>query len=177
MGLKWKKFFVPGVSGALLGFAAVLARRRSRRSKASQSLDLRGNSRRILMITEEQLRPYRGQEYLSRVLYTCEPSAFKVWRFLRPSSEGEEEPSQRIYHVTPVIEFKSTDGEPVEIVREEKFYATLHALAGGELFPETITRGALIEFHRCHVGGSMNGIETGEKVVSRSPVATVEVMD
>ena len=75
-----------------------------------------------------------------------------------------------------VIEFKSSDGEEVEVLQEEKFYATLHCLIAGRVSADRIAEGALIEFHKCHVGGSMNGIETGEKVVSRSPVAHFELL-
>ncbi len=107
MGLKWKKFIFPGVSGALIGFAAVLARRRSRRRRAFTAHDLRGSEKKLLIVTEEQARPYRGREYLSRVIYTCEPSRFKVWRFLHSSGENDgEAASQRIYHISPLIEFR-----------------------------------------------------------------------
>ena len=175
MGLEWRKYLFPGVSGALVGFAAVLARRRSRRRRAPVAQDVRGSEKRILIVTEEQARPYRGREYLSRVSYTCEPSRFKVWRFLHSSEENDgEAASQRIYHIAPVIEFKSSDGEEAEVVQEEKFYATLHGLIAGRVTPDKIAESALIEFHKCHVGGSMNGVETGEKVVSRSPVACLE---
>ena len=59
MGLRWRKFLGPGVSGALVGFAAVLARRRSRRRRASMPRDVRGSDKSILVVTEEQSRPYR----------------------------------------------------------------------------------------------------------------------
>ncbi len=177
MGLKWKKFLFPGISGAVVGFAAVLARRRRVR-RASVSRDVRGSEKRILIVAAEQSRPYRGREYLSKVIYTCEPSRFKVWRFLHPSGEDDgEAASQRIYHITPVIEFKSSDGDQAEVVQEAKFYATLHGLIAGRVTPDRIAEGSLIEFHKCHVGGSMNGIETGEKVVSRSPVARFQFLD
>ncbi len=175
--MRWRKYLLPGLSGAVVGFAAVLAKRRSRR-RASMPKDIRGSEKRILIVTEEQSRPYRGREYLSQVIYTCEPSRFKVWRFLHPSGEDEgEAASQRIYHITPVIEFKSSDGEEAEVVQEEKFYGTLHGLIAGRITPDRIAEASLIEFHKCHVGGSMNGIETGEKVVSRSPVAYLEFLD
>ena len=142
MGLRWRKFLFPGVSGALVGFAAVLARRRSRRRRASMPRDVRGSDKSILVVTEEQSRPYRGREFLSQVTYTCEPSPFKVWRFLRPAGEGDgEAPSHRIYHITPVIEFKSSDGEEVEVLQEEKFYATLHCLLQVESVPTELPRG------------------------------------
>ena len=174
MGLRWRKFLFPGLSGALVGFAAVLARRRSRR--ASSPREVPSSDKRILIVTEEQARPCRGREYLSRATYTCEPSPFKVWQFLRPSggSNGQA-PSQRLYHITPVIEFKLSDGGKAEVLQEEKFYATLYSLIAGRVTADRIAEGALIEFHKCHVGGSMNGIETGEKVVSRSPVALLEI--
>ena len=60
MGLKWKKFLFPGISGALVGFAAVLARRRRGR-RASVSRDVRGSEKRILIVAAEQSRPYRGR--------------------------------------------------------------------------------------------------------------------
>ena len=181
MGLstvRWRKYLFPGVSGALVGFAAVLCRRLSRRRRASVVQDIRSSEKRILIVTEEQARPYRGREYLSRVSYTCEPSRFKVWRFLHSSGRNDgEAASQRIYHIAPVIEFKSSHGEEAEVVQEEKFYATLHGLIAGRVSPDRIAESSLIEFHKCHVGGSMNGVETGEKVVSRSPVARFEFLD
>ncbi len=178
MGLKWKRFLFPGISGALVGIAAVLARRRSRRRRSSGVRHLRDNRKRIIIVTEEQSRPYRGQQYLAQMIYGCEPTRFKVWRFLRPSTgDSRAAPSQGIYHITPVIEFKSSDGEDAEVLQEEQFYATIHSVIDGRLTPDAVARDAFIEFHQCHVGGSMNGIETGAKVASRSPVAYYEFVD
>ena len=72
---------------------------------------------------------------------------------------------------------KSPLGDDSDVLQEEKFYATLNSSIDGGVIPDTIARNALIEFHKCHVGGSMNGIETGAKVVSRSPIELFECVD
>ncbi len=68
MGLKWKTFLVPGISGALLGFAAMLARRTGRRHRSPEFLDLSDNRKGIIIISKEQSRSYRGEEYLSQMI-------------------------------------------------------------------------------------------------------------
>ena len=72
---------------------------------------------------------------------------------------------------------KSPVGDDSDVLHEEKFYATLHSSIDGGVIPDPIDQNALIEFHKCHVGGCMNGIETGAKVVSTSPIELFELLD
>ena len=171
--MSWKKFFVPGLSGAAVGFLAMLARARRRRGSI-QFQPVSDDGRGLVVTTQEATRRYQGDNYLSESTYTCEPTQFKVWSFLDSrESEDAAAPSHRIYHVTPVIVFRSRDGAQHETVEQERFYATIHAVSGNVTRPDMVAVGALLEFHKCHVGGSMNGIETGEKVVSSAALASV----
>ena len=178
MKVKWKKLILPWISGAVVGAAAVLARRRVKKITPGDVHDIRRNKKRIIIITEEQKNLYLGSFYLSQMIYNCEPTGFKLWSFLRsPVDNDSKESGQRIYHINPVIEFKSRDGEGARFLKEASFYATIHSKIYKKIIPEKLSLNTFIEFHKCHVGGSMNGIESGEKVSSRSPVIYYEFLD
>ena len=67
MGLRWRKFLGPGVSGALVGFAAVQARRRSRRRRASMPRDVRGSDKSVSsLLLKSSLDPIAAENSFPR---------------------------------------------------------------------------------------------------------------
>ncbi len=175
--MKWRKLLWGGLSGLALGVVAVVARKRQSRRRAESPVAIPENIRILTIETEQLDLTYRGRPYHSRTVYTCNPTRFFVWSIFQGRDSGQEpEPSLRIFHVEPVVEFQSTDGEDLQKLAEESFYATLH-LRGQEQGPslaEQLARGAYLEFKKCHVGGSMNGVLTGDKILTTSPVAHFE---
>jgi len=126
--------------------------------------------------TQERQVPYRDSVYLSSGIYTCVPTQFYVPSFLSASpGKTDEVATQMVYHVTPEIIYRLPDqpGER-EVFQGERFYATVYLYpgAGRRSVPNQIAVGCYLEFHRCHVGASPNGVETGERITTLAPVAS-----
>ncbi len=174
----WKKILNWGGLGTLALGAAWVARKR-RRGNGEKPVPVPDSAQRIEIVTEERKNVLEGKTYHSRAHYRLEPTRFRVWSFLRqPEDDESAHKGQRIYHVTPEVRvFPIDDPENPSIVREERYYATLHLYTEGrrDPIPSHLARGHLVEFKKCHVGGSVNGVETGEKVISLAPVARFEV--
>ncbi|MFQ5739331.1 MAG: hypothetical protein ACE5JX_09990 [Acidobacteriota bacterium] len=167
--MKWKKFLFSGLGGLAVAAVAWVARRGQRRRSIGEPLPIPDDVGVITIETEEIEQTYRRRTYLSKVVYTCHPTKFRVWSFLRKPGGGETQaPSERIYHISPVTYFRSRSRDDRTSLAAEEFYATLHLpLNGGrESLSGHIAQGANLEFHKCHVGGSMNGVKTGDQVVA-----------
>lgn len=146
------------------------SRRRSREKPRAIPEDLAH----IVIVTDARQVNKGDAQGLASTRYRCTPTRFRVWSFLRPRSDHESGPGgQLIYHVSPEIHFRRDPDSPhEETLSEESFYATIHLQAESkrEALAGKICRGRLLEFHKCHVGGSLNGVETGEKLVTMTPV-------
>jgi len=175
--VKWKKLLVTGLGGLAFGAVAVVAQKRRKKRRAEAPQPIPGHVKLVEIETEPLDLTYRDQPYQSRSRYTCSPTQFSVWSLLEAGADSDEKEGKglRIFHVTPVIEFFSQEGR-TETVAEEKFYATLHLRCekSHRHLPEHLARGDYAEFHKCHVGGSMNGVPTGDRVLTTTPVADFE---
>lgn len=174
----WKKILNWGGLGGLALGAALVARKRRKRNR-EKPVPIPDSADRIEIVTEERHNVLDGKTFISRAHYRLEPTRFRVWSFLRqPEDDQSAQKGQRIYHLTPEVRvFPAEDPENPSIVREERYYATLHLYTEGrrDPLPAHLARGYLVEFRKCHVGGSINGVETGEKVISLAPVAHYEI--
>lgn len=177
--MKWKKILLSGLGGLLLGGAAILVSKRKKSTATAPLEFIPEDAERVRIETEEMPLVYRDEQYTSRGIYTCTVTSFKVWSLLTATSLAERPvQSRRIYHISPEIHFQSLrDPEHTEVLAEENFYATLHLYAPSPRsgLPDHIARGRHLEFRKCHVGGSMNGVETGEKIITVAPVAAYEI--
>ena len=177
--MRWKKILVSGLGGFLVGGAALLVTKRKRKSKEANLERIPEDTELVRIETEPMKLVYREEPYLSYALYTCAPTSFKVWSFLKGiPTKAKPAQSQRIYHITPEVHFRSLQQEDHrEVLAEEKFYATLHAhsMQPQQTLPDHIACGHHLEFRKCHVGGSMNGVETGDKIVTMAPVVKYEI--
>ncbi len=172
--MKWKRILNWGLGGLAVGTAAVLARRSRTRAKWAPET-IPEDVQAIEVLTESRNSAYEGRRFTSRTFYRCTPTRFRLWSFLRDEDAEDETGSrgQVIYHVSPEVRLESPDsGVEVEVLPEEKFYATINVLVdrARDSLPGLIARGQLLEFRKCHVGGSINGIETGERIVTESRV-------
>lgn len=175
--MKWKKLALPGLGAAALGFAAVVLGRR-RRKKSPPPTPIPDPVGSIFIETDPRPLTYRGRSFHSQSKYTCKPSRFRVWGLLdRPPAE-DRPGGNPIYLVSPVVEFTADSGGEREVVPEERFYATLHYRPEGRMksHPNAVGVGAPLEFRKCHVGGSMNGVETGDALVT-APVSNFKVTE
>lgn len=179
--MNWKKVFWTGLGGAVVGVLGVMAGRQIRKRRAEQPQPVPPDVSSLRIETEELELYYRGKPYLSRTIYSCRPTRFKVWNLLE-SQASQRDPEEarkgglRIFHVTPVLEFRSREEDEVESFPEEKFYASLHLRCEKRrrTLPEHLARGDYLEFHKCHVGGSMNGVATGDRILTNAPVSHYE---
>ena len=181
--MDWKKGWKWGIGGAVLGLAAVWAgRKRQKRVDPPQPIPEQIEF--LEIVTEERPIIHEGRPCKSSARYHCAPTRFRVWSFLRRATDDEEggASSSRIFHITPEIRIYSPAnqyGEAFEeIIPQEKFYATLHVYTRTQHMPlaDHIGRGRIVEFRKCHVGGSLNGVETGEKIVTMAAVADFSVV-
>jgi hypothetical protein len=176
--MNWKKALYSGLGGAVVGAFAVVAYKRRKAVCPAQSLTIPPGDA-LVVRTEEREVPYRDSTYLSSGTYTCVPTQFYVPSLLSVSVPGRNDVStQLVYYVTPEIIYRLPDqpGER-EAFQGEKFYATIYLYpgAGQRSLPDQIAVGCYLEFHRCHVGASPNGVETGERITTLAPVASFKV--
>ncbi|HSR52887.1 MAG TPA: hypothetical protein VLV83_18840 [Acidobacteriota bacterium] len=187
----WKERFkkhkwlgLGSLGGLVLGAAAVWAKR-SRRKAREAPLPIPPDVAEVDILTEERLITHRDRDYLSQAVYRCTPTRFRVWSFLASGGgQGGDQGKPRglpIYYVSPrvFIRPRGEDESERQVLSEEKFYATLHVYVEdrSEPLPGCIGKGRLVEFHKCHVGGSLNGVETGDRIVTMAPVEDFHFKD
>ncbi|HSR68466.1 MAG TPA: hypothetical protein VLU25_11025 [Acidobacteriota bacterium] len=172
-----------GLGGLVVGGAVALWANRSRKKSQEAPTPIPDDVGEVEIITEERRISHRGKDYRSRAVYHCTPTRFRVWSFLASGSGGpggEESGSGKprglpIYYVSPRVFVRPQEGKdepPSQVLSEEKFYATIHVYVEDRREPLAgcIARGRVVEFHKCHVGGSLNGVETGDRIISMAPV-------
>lgn len=175
--MNWKKVLWTGLGGAVVGVLGVMAGRHVQKRRAERPQPIPADVSSLRIETEQMLLHYRDKPYLSRTIYNCRPTRFRVWSLLGSSADGEPGDSGlRIFHVTPVLEFRPQQEDELETFSEEKFYATVHLRCEKRKrnLAEHLARGSYLEFHKCHVGGSMNGVATGDRILTTAPVAHFE---
>jgi hypothetical protein len=120
------------------------------------------------------------EQFRSHLEYLCQPTQFRLWNLVdldlyRMQREGGPKiEGHPIFHITSKIHLQGRDGM-VTSIEDEKFYATIHTHRGKSVttLASCIQLGRFVEFRKCHVGGGLNGIETGERAVSMAPVKEI----
>lgn len=176
--MKWKNWVATGLSGLAVGAVALVARSRRKKRRSEMPKPIPEDVGTVIIETEWLDLTYRDRPYSSRTVYTCHPTKFFVWSIFQSNTDvdSENNPGLRIFHVSPVLEFQAVDGEDLQSFVEEKFYATLHLRSEQtrRAIPEHLAHGDYLEFSKCHVGGSMNGVLTGDRILTTAPVARFE---
>lgn len=162
-----------------VGVAAVVTRKRRFR-QTGRPIRVPDELESVLIDTEPFPVSYRGQGYLSQTSYLCHPTPFFVLSVLGvgepEASSGGKANREKIYHVSPTIRMSSPVDEDVQTLPEERFYATLYLRVqeGRKNLPGHLGKGYHLVFRKCHVGGSMNGVPTGEELATLSPIEHFE---
>ncbi|MBI3939264.1 MAG: hypothetical protein HY315_00380 [Acidobacteria bacterium] len=134
------------------------------------------------ILTEEMEWTHEDQHLRSHLEYSCQPTQFRVYNLLnlelyRVQREGgSKEGGDPVFHITLKVHLWGPD-QKVTAIEDERFYATIHAHRGktGTTLASAVQVGRYVEFRKCHVGGALNGVETGERVVSMAPVKEIRL--
>ncbi len=172
MKRNYKKLFFWSSLGSLAVGTAVALSRRPRRA-ADQPLACRKLPRAcqgIHLWTESFEVEVWGAKRFVYDHYYLQPTPFKVWSVLdlsyqsapgRPGPEGAA-----IYHVTHIraLEQGEDEAAQAEEYLQDRFYGVVTAVddTGRCCGPNSIARGGTLEIKKCYVGGTSNGVESGE---------------
>ncbi|HEY2930669.1 MAG TPA: hypothetical protein VGK99_02910 [Acidobacteriota bacterium] len=182
--MQWKKIGlgIGGLflSGAALGSTLFFAHRKRDESALSPPYWIPEYPQPFSIITEELEWTHEGERFRSRLEYSCQPTQFRVWSLVdvdlyRIQREGGPALSGHpIFHITLRVHLRDADQRET-VMDDEKYYATIHTHRGksATTLASCIQVGRYVEFRKCHVGGSLSGIETGERVVSMAPVKEI----
>jgi len=179
--MKWKKLGLGlgglFLSGVALGSTVFFARKKS--EPLPPPYWIPDPPAPFSILTDEIEWKQDKQAFRSHLEYSCQPTQFRVWSLVDldlyrmqraggPAVEGHP-----IFHITSKMSLRQSDGMTTTI--DERFYATIHTHRGKSLttLASCIQVGRYVEFRKCHVGGSLNGIETGERIVSMAPVKEI----
>jgi hypothetical protein len=166
-------FLFSSLGSVLIGAGVALARNKTKVvSPAFQASRIPADCPQIMVLTEAlQLVDRKG---LRRGRYLLQKTAFKVWSVLDlPVTPGKDHPGgATVYYVT-WSEIEEIPGQtPASETEKGRFYGTIAASVPGEatVRKNFIARGAVLQIHKCYVGGASNGVETGEIHKSDAPV-------
>ncbi len=179
--LRWKRFFVASLGGVLFGTVAMLGIRRKKKPESDPPEAIPDDIERIEIETDTRELTYRGEACVSWGVYKCIPTQFRVWKILDVPALGPKKSlsGQRIYHISPQIYFRpKLDRDRQEEISDENFYATLylHSPLPQQALADYIARRRYVEFRKCHVGGSLNGVEAGGKLITTTTVASYRII-
>ncbi len=115
--------------------------------------------------------------------YYLQPTRFKVWRILDLSPSrltgGSRTEGAFIYHVSHVrVQDAVHDSSaPEEEHLLERFYGVITVVdsSGAACGDNAIARGGILEINKCYVGGSDNGVETGEIHRAAAPILNYRI--
>ncbi len=172
MDTKYKKLFLWSSLGSLAVGAAVALARRPKHD-ADQPLACRKLPRAchgIHLWTERFEIELWGAGRFVHDHYYLQPTPFKVWSVLdlsfqgTPGRTGPE--GAAIYHVTHIraLEQGGEDQPEAEEYLQDRFYGVTTVVdgAGRSCGPNAIARGGFLEIKKCYVGGTNNGVDSGD---------------
>ena len=172
MRAKYKKLFLWSSLGSIaVGAALTLARRPKRkiyRPLACRKIPSECHG--VHLWTERFEVVAAGTRRLVQDRYYLQPTPFKVWSVLDLSyrgAPGERRPQgAAIYHVTHsrLQENAEQDQAHEEELLQDRFYGivTVTDASGNSCGTNAIARGGILAIRKCYVGGTSNGVESGE---------------
>ncbi|MBZ5495846.1 MAG: hypothetical protein LAP85_05545 [Acidobacteriia bacterium] len=172
MKASYKRLFLWSSLGSIAVGAAVTLARRHRRV-AGPPLACRKIPRvcdGIHLWTERFEVDEGGRRCFARDRYYLQPTHFKVWSVLDLSFQGapgrSDSEGAAIYHVAHLrLLEKGDENEAQEEAHLlDRFYGIITVIdaAGRSCGTNSIARGGTIAIRKCYVGGTCNGVESGE---------------
>lgn len=181
--MKWKSGLGLGglfLSGLALGSTVFLSRK-----KAEEPLPapwwIPEKAEPFSILIEEMEWKHEGRTVHSYLEYCCQPTQFRVYNLLNLELYRLQREAGRkggsgdpIFHVTLKAHLREGE-QAATTVEDERFYATIHAHRGntGTALASAVQVGRFVEFRKCHVGGALNGVESGERLVSMAAVKEI----
>jgi hypothetical protein len=185
MEANYRKWFLWSSLGSLAFGAAVALARRTRRMEIRPLFcrKLPRECHEIVLWTERFEVEDQGTRFFVHDRYAFQPTSFKVWGILDLPSAGQTGSSRRegsaIYHVTRTRIADEANGISVKLAPplQERFYGVVSVLdsSGRICAGSAIARGGFLEIKKCYVGGSSNGVESGEIHRSAAPILNYRI--
>jgi len=178
MKAKWKRLFFWSSLGSLAAGATLAVTRRSGKITESPLVcrEIPHGCERLWAWTVRFPVDVEGREQLAHDEYLLQATPFKAWSVLDLGAEGDSRRRRgnTIYHVTYRRLGESGNGDPrseIELLFD-RFYGTLDVVGanGRACGANRIARGGTLEIKKCYVGGTSNGVETGEVHHSEGPI-------
>lgn len=117
-----------------------------------------------------------GREQIAREQYTLQPTRFKLWSVLDLGAPSSKPAGTPIYHVTHLrLVDRGEEGE--EEVLSERFYGIVSTVGveGTGRRTNCLARGGILEIDKCYVGGTSNGVLSGETHRSPGPILNYQI--
>ncbi len=176
-GLK-KLFFWSSLGGLALGATVAWSRKPKRRPAPALVFRRIPAEFQSLEIWTERYRMHdaEGREQIVRDKYALQPTRFKLWSVLELGASEGRPTGTPIYHVahTRLVD-RGAQGEEATLL--ERFYGTV-STAGTEgtgRHVNCLARGGVLEIDKCYVGGTSNGVLSGETHRSPSPILNYQI--
>jgi hypothetical protein len=177
MDKSWKRLFLWSSLGSL-AVGATLALSRKPKEHKAVSLVFRPippDCREVVIWTERfKAEGSGGTDAVAREKYALQPTRFKLWSVLDLGVSTSRSAGTPIYHVTHFRVFDP--GEQRGNSEEEhligRFYGAVSTndLEGKSRRANCLARGGILEIDKCYVGGSSNGVLSGETHRSPGPI-------
>ena len=168
MKSNWKKVFLWSSIGGLAVGTSVALTRIGRRPRP---LPLRyeyipRRCQRVILWTELFSIVQGGKKVSAHDEYLLQPTSFKVWSVMElpSSSSALRGEGATVFHVSVsryVITGEAEKSRKRE-VSNDKFYGIIISSDPAGVPPNGIARGASLTISKCYVGGTANGVESGE---------------
>ena len=185
MKANYRKWFLWSSLGSLAVGAAVTLARRTRRMEIRPLFcrKLPRECHEIILWTERFEVEDHGARFFVHDRYALQPTSFKVWSILDLPSAGLTGGSgpegSAIYHVTRTRIADEANGISVKLAppQQERFYGVVAVLdpSGRLCAGSAIARGGILEIKKCYVGGSSNGVASGEIHRSAAPILNYRI--
>ena len=170
MKSNWKKVFLwssLGLGGLAVGTSVALTRMgRKPRPLPLRYEQIPRRCQRIILWTELFPIAEDGKKFSAHDEYLLQPTSFKVWSVLELPSAGSALRGEgaTVFHVS-VSRYVISGGAERPRKREvwnDKFYGIIVSSDPEGMAPNGIARGASLTISKCYVGGTANGVESGE---------------
>jgi len=185
MKAKFKKLFLWSSLGSIAVGAALAMARKSRKAepKPLACRKLPGDCLGAVLWTGQFEVEENGEHRIAQDRYILQPTSFRVWSVLDLPAQGESarpgSSGSAIYHVTLMRRYEEggREGSAGEERLVERFYGmvTVADDAGRTCGSNAIARGGFLEIRKCYVGGSSNGVESGEVHHSRGRILNYRI--